>query len=295
MCDSYRGLTRRAWFRMLKRFPQMHFLRGTTESNGSGVGVLAFMGGAVCAVLLVLSLSGCLSGKASSGGTSLNDFIAEAMPLPPGAADASVGPAARPDPDNPDDMPDVGRMPQFDASFTPSGEPILRTGFILRIAVSVGDKVEVNPIEVQVSDKNEILMPFIGKVDCDGLTINGLRSRLATRYEEFFRKPDVTAVFVIKDGYTSPWGRVYIQGRVHREGWVNIPATRRLMLSDAIQAAGGFTQFAKRNNIRVSRRLKDGSIKRFKVNLEEVGKQGKTENDMLLQSGDVVYVFESSI
>ena len=67
------------------------------------------------------------------------------------------------------------------------------------------------------------------------------------------------------------------------------------MLSDAIQAAGGFAQFAKRNNIRVSRRLKDGTIKRFKVNLEEVGKQGKTENDMLLQSGDVVYVFESSI
>ena len=108
MCDSYRGLIRRVGFRTLKRFPQMHFLRGTTESRGSGVGVLAFMGGAVCAVLLVLSLSGCFSGKASSGGTSLNDFIAEAMPLPPGAADASVGPAARPDPDNPDDnAPDI--------------------------------------------------------------------------------------------------------------------------------------------------------------------------------------------
>ncbi len=190
---------------------------------------------------------------------------------------------------------DFGIMPEIDNSFTPSGEPILRPGYVLRLAVTVGDKVEVNPFEVQISEKNDILAPFIGKVECDGLTINGLRSRLATRYSEFFRNPEVSAQFIIRDAYTSPWGRVYIQGRVHREGWVNIPATRRLMLSDAIQAAGGFTQFAKRNNIRVSRRLKDGSIKRFKVNLEEVGKQGKTENDMLLQSGDVVYVFESSI
>ncbi len=256
------------------------------------------MGGTICALFSVLAFSGCStfgsSGDAGGEGTSLNDFIAEAMPLPPGASEASAESVTKPDPDN-DDMPDVGRMPQFDASFTPSGEPILRTGFILRIAVSVGDKVEVNPFEVQISDKNDILVPYIGKVECDGLTINGLRSRLSTRYEEFFRKPDVTANFVIKDGYTSPWGRVYIQGRVHREGWVNIPATRCLMLSDAIQEAGGFAHFAKRSNIRVSRRLKDGTIKRFKVNLEEVGKQGKTENDMLLQSGDVVYVFESSI
>ena len=276
----------------------MHFLRGTTESERTGAGALAFKGGAACAVLFVLALSGCSTasrslGKADSAGTSLNDFIADAMPLPPDASNASAEPVAGPDPDNLDM--EVGMAPQYDASFTPSGEPILRTGYILRIAVSVGDKVEVNPFEVQISDKNEIILPYIGKVECEGLTINGLRSRLVTRYEEFFRKPDVTATFVIRDAFTSPWGRVLVQGRVHREGWVSIPATRCLMLSDAIQAAGGFSQFAKRNNIRISRRLKDGTIKRFKINLEEVGKQGKTENDMRLKSGDVVYVFESSI
>ena len=277
----------------------MHFLRGTTESERTEAGALAFKGGAVCAVLLVLALTGCSTashspGKAESSGTSLNDFIASTMPLPPSTSNVSAEPDVSSDPDSLDDM-EVGMAPQYDASFTPSGEPILRTGYILRIAVSVGDMVEVNPFEVQISDKNEIILPYIGKVECDGLTINGLRSRLVTRYEEFFRKPDVTATFVIRDAFTSPWGRVLVQGRVHREGWVSIPATRCLMLSDAIQAAGGFSQFAKRNNIRISRRLKDGTIKRFKINLEEVGKQGKTENDMRLKSGDVVYVFESSI
>jgi protein involved in polysaccharide export with SLBB domain len=279
----------------------MHFLGGTTESVKRLRGAFALTGGAAVAVSLCLLLSGCSTlGGSSSGaggtGTSLNDFINEAMPLPPGADAASTTTVAqKPVSSDPDDNVDFGIMPEIDNSFTPSGEPILRPGYVLRLAVTVGDKVEVNPFEVQISEKNDILAPFIGKVECDGLTINGLRSRLATRYSEFFRNPEVSAQFIIRDAYTSPWGRVYIQGRVRREGWVSIPATRRLMLSDAIQEAGGFAQFARRSNIRVSRRLKDGTIKRFKVDLEEIGIKGRTENDMLLQSGDVVYVFESSI
>ncbi len=279
----------------------MHLPVGTTESAMNARYPFALMGMAMCAALLCLSLSGCFMFRGSSsetddGGTSLSDFINDAMPLPPGAASASTAPTQKPESTDPDDNLDVGMAPVFDdKAFTPNGEPILRPGYILRILVSVGDKVEVNPVEVQISEKNEVTLPFVGKVECDGLTINGLRSRLITRFSEFYRNPEVTATFVIRDRYTSPWGAVLIQGRVRKEGWVSIPATRRLMLSDAIQEAGGFAQFAKRNNIRVSRRLKDGSIKRFKIDLEEIGKQGKTENDMLLQSGDVVYVFESSI
>ncbi len=279
----------------------MHLLGGTTESEKSARGAFALMSVAACVACLGLLLSGCStfggpSSGSGDGGTSLNDFINSAMPLPPGAEAASTTPASKPNSSDSEDNLDIGMMPiSDDNTFTPSGEPILRPGYVLRLAVTVGDKVEVNPFEVQISEKNDILVPFIGKVECDGLTINGLRSRLATRYSEFFRNPEISAQFVIRDAYTSPWGRVYIQGRVRREGWVSIPATRRLMLSDAIQEAGGFAQFAKRSNIRVSRRLKDGTIKRFKVDLEEIGIRGKTENDMLLQSGDVVYVFESSI
>lgn len=279
----------------------MHLPGGTIESAMNARDALVLVGVAMCSALLCLTLSGCFMfrgspSEADDEGTSLNDFINDAMPLPPGAATASTTPAQKPEALDPDDNLDVGMAPIFDEkAFSPSGEPILRPGYILRILVSVGDKVEVNPMEVQISEKNEITLPLVGKVECDGFTINGLRSRLVTRYSDFFRNPEVTANFVIRDRYTSPWGAVLIQGRVRKEGWVSIPATRRLMLSDAIQEAGGFAQFAKRNNIRVSRRLKDGSIKRFKIDLEEIGKQGKTENDIPLQSGDVVYVFESSI
>ena len=144
-------------------------------------------------------------------------------------------------------------------------------------------------------ERSDAVVPFVGKVDCAGLTINGLRSRLATGYSKYFRNPEVTISFVIREAFTSPWGRVYVQGRVNREGWVSIPATRTLLVSDAIQAAGGFAQFARRDNVRVSRKGKDGKIEFFRINLEEIGRKGKTDNDMLLKSGDVVYVFETSL
>ncbi len=274
----------------------MHLLVGTIGENGGLGHVSAWM--AACVLTLPLLLAGCATiGEQSGGngvdGSSLTDYINRSMPLPPGAAYASSEAKTTA---KVEDEEAVGLEPQIDdISFTPSGEPILRTGYILRLAVLVGDKVEVEPVEVQVSDKTEIMLPFVGKVDCLGLTINGLRSRLITRYGEFFRNPEVTISFVIRDAYTSPWGRVYVQGRVHHEGWVCIPATRYLMVSDAIQAAGGFAQFAKKDNIRVSRRKKDGSIEFFRINLEEIGRKGKTDNDMLLKSGDVVYVFETSI
>ena len=274
---------------------KMLYIAGKTCSKGGGgVGIPAL----ACAVVAALVLSGCAIFKGSSAGgdagaVSLNEYIANTMPLPPGASGAPSAPApvAGTDPAE-----DSMTEPQIDDHmFSPSGEPIIRPGYILRIAVAVGDKMEVNPLEVQVSAKTEITLPLIGKVDCAGLTVNGLRSRLTSRYGEFFRSPEVSADFVVHDPSTSPWGRVLVQGRVHQEGWVSIPATRYLMVSDAIQKAGGFGQFARKDNVRVSRRRKDGTIEFFKINLEEIGKKGKTENDMLLKSGDVVYVYESSI
>ncbi len=275
----------------------MHLSDGKTKTNRHQSHALLSAWMVVCALSSSLLFSGCAlfggsAGTQSGGDTSLNALIANSMPLPPGAAGASTAVAA---PSAPGEE-SVGLEPQVDdVSFTPAGEPILRTGYILRIVVSVGDKVEVDPVEVQVSDKVEITLPFVGKVDCLGLTINGLRSRLITRYGEFFRNPEVTISFVIRDPFTSPWGRVYVQGRVHREGWVSIPATRTLLVSDAIQAAGGFAQFARRDNVRVSRKGKDGKIEFFRINLEEIGRKGKTDNDRLLKSGDVVYVFETSL
>lgn len=186
-------------------------------------------------------------------------------------------------------------MPVQDISFSPSGEPILRTGYIIQLTVMVADKAYVGPLEAQISALCEIQLPLVGSVDCTGLTLNGLRSRLTTRYSEYFNNPEVRAAFVVKSAATSPWGRVFVGGRVRREGWVSIPATRVLRVSEAIQQAGGFGTYARRDKIRVTRTNEDGKRETINVDLEDMVRRGKIDNDILLKHGDAVWVKETSI
>lgn len=180
-------------------------------------------------------------------------------------------------------------------AFSPKGEPILRPGYIISVTVMVGEKSEVHA-EVQISTSCDVTLPLVGSVDCAGLTLGGLRGRLAMRYGEYYHDPEVRAHFVVKSAATSPWGRVFVGGRVRKEGWVVIPATRMLTVSEAIRQAGGFSTYARRDNIRVTRVDPDkGKKKVFRVNLEEIARKGKTENDILLKHGDVVWVRETSI
>lgn len=179
-------------------------------------------------------------------------------------------------------------------AFSPKGEPILRPGYIISVSVMVGEKAEVRS-EVQISTTCEVTLPLVGSVDCAGLTLGGLRGRLASRYGEYYHDPEIRAHFVVKSAATSPWGRVFVGGRVRREGWVVIPATRMLTVSEAIAQAGGFSSYARRDNIRVTRVDDKGKRKVFRVNLEEIVRKGKTENDIFLKHGDVVWVRETSI
>ena len=172
-------------------------------------------------------------------------------------------------------------------------DPIIGRGYRLRVLVRVGDRDEVGPLEVMVSEKGEISLPLAGRVMCEGLTINGLHSRLSGIYSEFFTDPDVDVHFAYSDDGISPYGQVLVQGRVHREGWVNIPPTRNLRLSHAIQRCGGFASSALRRKVFVLRR-KGGKIERHVIDFKAIGKNGELENDILLEPNDVIFVDESN-
>lgn len=172
-------------------------------------------------------------------------------------------------------------------------EPVMQTGYMLRISVIVGDTTELDPTEVQIDDKEEISLPLIGKVNCHNLTLNELRSRLTSRYAEFMRDPEVTASFVYDENAPSPFGQVQVQGRVNNPGWVNIPPTRSLRVSQAIQMAGGFAPSAKKSAVWVTRRNEAGEKQRITVNITEIGRKGDLEKDIFLEPNDVIYVHES--
>lgn len=241
----------------------------------------AFACGALCFLCAVFSGCGIITSNHANGSdkpVSLKDIVSSATPMPD-AASADVNAA-------PEVHYDVTK--RFDAS----GEPYLRAGFRVQVLVQVGDHVEVGPLTVQINDNLEAILPIIGKVNCAGLILNGFRSRLTSRYGEYFRNPEVTVSFVVDSGAASPWGQVYVSGRVHSEGWINIPATRDLRVSRAIQLAGGFSTSARKSSICVSRAIGDGKVQKIDVDLTAVGEDGKMDEDILLKAGDAVWVKE---
>jgi protein involved in polysaccharide export with SLBB domain len=62
-------------------------------------------------------------------------------------------------------------------------------------------------------------------------------------------------------------------------------------VSGAIQQAGGLDTSARSSSIRLTRRQTDGKTERISVDFTAIG-EGKVENDILLQAGDVIYVPE---
>ena len=172
------------------------------------------------------------------------------------------------------------------------GEPLLRTGLTISVHVTVADKTEV-PTQVRlISPDNTVMLPFVGVVSCEGMTLRKFREHLTKLYGDYLNDPVVSAEFVTTGDAESPWGKVRVMGHVGREGWINIPATRDLSLLSALQRAGGVSKGAKRGSVRITRNMPDGTKKVFRADLDKLGKEGDEEQDIPLEPGDTVWVDE---
>jgi protein involved in polysaccharide export with SLBB domain len=72
-----------------------------------------------------------------------------------------------------------------------------------------------------------------------------------------------------------------------------MPSTRDLTVSRAVMFSGGATPMADKKRVLVTRREADGTRKKFRVDLEKLGKYGLSDLDIPLKPGDVVWVPEA--
>ncbi len=170
----------------------------------------------------------------------------------------------------------------------------LRPGLVINVTVLVAGKNEIAAPGKRITDKGTISMPLLGAVKVSAQSLESLSAQLTSAYKEFFVNPQVIVEFVRDDNKEglSPWGSVTVLGRVKKPGKISLPATRDLVLSAAIQQAGGFDTSAKETAIRITHRLSNGGLKTREVNLHSVGAQGLVEEDVLLEPDDVVFVPE---
>jgi len=181
------------------------------------------------------------------------------------------------------------------ATHVDEGEPLIKSGLTLRVGVTASGSPAVQEVLKEVDLNGQILMPLIGAVECEGLTVVGLQDKLTESYKKYFIDPQVSVNFVyVENGsMKSPWGQVLLMGEIARPGPVNMPSTRDLTVVRALMMAGGATPMADKRKVRVTRREESGALKRFIVDIEKIGKDGRGDLDIRLKPGDVVWVPES--
>jgi polysaccharide export outer membrane protein len=192
----------------------------------------------------------------------LVSFVVSLMALPWGAASFAQG--LPPVPQPPEDVPLY----------------IIQPSDILEI--SVWKEEEVSREKVIVRPDGRIAIPGAQDMQAAGLNPGQLKEKLEEKLKEIIDIPVVTVIVTAIQSY-----RVYVSGKIERNG--PIVSDTPLNILQALAIAGQFQDLAKKKEIVVVRGTGENS-RRFLFNHDEAVSGTNNRQNMLLQSGDVIYV-----
>jgi polysaccharide export outer membrane protein len=138
---------------------------------------------------------------------------------------------------------------------------------------------------LRVNDNGELEVPYIGLVPAAGRSCKELAYsvKAALEREYYYHATVIIAVDHVSE---KSRGKVYVYGSVKGQGPQEIPADESYTVSKAVIRAGGFGDFANKRKVKVTR--KGGHD--FVVDLKRVIEEGHSEEDMVLQPDDQIYV-----
>ena len=138
---------------------------------------------------------------------------------------------------------------------------------------------------LRVNDNGELEVPYVGLVPAQGksckelaYTIKGLLEK-----EYYYHATVILAVDRVSE---KSRGRIYVYGSVKTQGPQEVPAEESYTVSKAVIRAGGFGDFANKRKVKLTR--KNGE--EFVVDLKRVIEEGHTDEDLVLQPDDQIYV-----
>jgi polysaccharide export outer membrane protein len=134
-------------------------------------------------------------------------------------------------------------------------------------------------VAVKVRPDGQITVPLVNDITVVGLTPMQVREVIMERLGTFIRDPNVT---VIVDEINS--FRVYFLGEVTMQGAIRFSKPPRLL--QAIAAAGGLTEFSKREVILL--RKQGPTEKRFVINYKHLVAGDPREENLYLKPGDTL-------
>jgi polysaccharide export outer membrane protein len=179
------------------------------------------------------------------------------------------------------------------ATAQPTGSPYA-LGAGDRIAVSILDFPELAG-DYLIPPMGSIDLPWIGRVQVLGKTIEQLGAEIEAKYRSVIKRPQIT----INITNYRPLN-VMILGEVSRPGsytvdlkegaGVNAPGIQFPTVMQAIELAGGVTQDAKLDQVLIRRLLPQNQEQVITLNLWEMLRTGQAPRDLVLRDGDTLFI-----
>lgn len=131
---------------------------------------------------------------------------------------------------------------------------------------------------VQVRPDGRITLQLVGELQAGEMTPEQLQNSLVKAYSEYINEPDV-----LVEVRSVRSKKYYLAGQINRAGV--FPLVVPITVLEALNAAGGFQEFANTKNIIILR-----GEKRIKFNYNEVIKGKNLSQNIYVQDGDHIIV-----
>jgi polysaccharide export outer membrane protein len=141
-----------------------------------------------------------------------------------------------------------------------------------------------------VTDSGDVEVPYIGRFPALGKTCKQLAVEIKVALEKKYYYQ--ATVIIALDIVTKSAGRVYLTGQLRAVGAVEMPGDEVLTISKAILRSGGFTEYADKRHVKLTRKSDPtgAKTKTSIVNVYDILEKGKTDSDVKLEAGDLIFV-----
>jgi len=179
-----------------------------------------------------------------------------------------------------------------DASAYPLSYSIALTD---RLRITVYQEDDLTVI-ARVDAKGTVNLPLVGEVVVAGKTVSEAQKIIENTYRtgRYIKNPQVT---INIEEYAPR--EASIQGMVRNPGRYPLPIEAGMTVLELVTKAGGLTDTARGTAITVTRISTDGKKSVFTVDVESLirgrDRAKATDNSLILQPGDIVYVPERII
>ena len=136
--------------------------------------------------------------------------------------------------------------------------------------------------EVLVRPDGGISFPLAGDLQVSGRTPIEVQDEIRSRLQRYVPDAEVTVSIEKVSGYT-----IFVLGEVEEPGQFTLG--RYVDVVQALTLSGGFTPYANKRSIQILRR-QDGREVTYKFDFRSVSRGRNLDQNILLQSGDVVLV-----